>query len=85
MNPYDFNPKINYRGYDTTHMSAEEERMIKLAIKNSLAEKKSSVISQSLPGPVSFEETHETVLTNSGAHSVLDEIEEVKTYRPTEQ
>jgi hypothetical protein len=32
-----------------------------------------------------MDETHETVLTNSGAHSVLDEIEEVKTYRPTEQ
>jgi hypothetical protein len=66
-------------------MTAEEERMIKLAIKNSLVEKKNTVMSQSIPAPVSIEETHETVLSNSGAHSVLDEIEEVKTYRPTEQ
>ena len=65
-------------------MSAEEERMLKLAIKNSLLEKKQSMNS-SVQAAASMDETHESVLTSSGAHSVLDEIEEVKTYYPTEQ
>jgi hypothetical protein len=65
-------------------MSAEEERMLKLAIKNSLVEKQNLVMASNQE-PIKMDETHETVLSTSGAHSVLDEIEEVKTYRPTEQ
>lgn len=41
-----FNPKINSRTYNaylgTVGISAEEEKMIKLAIKNSLVEAKNS-------------------------------------------
>jgi hypothetical protein len=42
-------------------MSAEEERMLKLAIKNSLLEKKQSMVSPQLAP--STDETHESVLT----------------------
>jgi hypothetical protein len=65
-------------------MSAEEERMIKLAIKNSLTEKHASIVQPTLTAS-RLDDTHETVLTTSGSHSILDEVEEVKTYRPTEQ
>ena len=42
-------------------MSAEEERMLKLAIKNSLLEKKQLMVSTQLAP--STDETHESVLT----------------------
>jgi hypothetical protein len=69
---------------NANQMSAEEERMLKLAIKNSLVEKQSSVKSLSM-AIHNFDETQESAHTSSGTQSVLDEIEEVKTYRPTEQ
>lgn len=42
-------------------MSAEEERMLKLAIKNSLLEKKQMMASAQ--AAASMDETHESVLT----------------------
>lgn len=62
-------------------MTAEEERLIKLAIKNSLVEQKNIL------APSKEIENSEESKTSSNLkqRSPLDEIEEVKTYRPTEE
>jgi jmjN domain len=59
-------------------MSVEEERMLKMAIKNSLAQSKNLIV----PSPVEASNEGSTNISNSSA---LEEIEEVKTFRPTEE